>query len=116
MELTHLRKQSERKTAIDHRRDIQGAFGNYFYYKQLMYHRDSHKGQIEIITTPFYHPILPLIYDSDLMKTCQPNDPAPKRFHYPQDADAQIAKAVGFYTEQFGAKPSGMWPVKVGSK
>ncbi|RPI06949.1 MAG: hypothetical protein EHM64_01075 [Ignavibacteriae bacterium] len=81
-------------------------------HKQLMYHRDTHQGQIEIITTPFYHPILPLIYDSDLEKICQPNDPAPRRFHYPQDADAQIAKAVDYYTKQFGVRPSGMWPAE----
>jgi alpha-amylase/alpha-mannosidase (GH57 family) len=79
-------------------------------HKQLMYHHDSHTGQIEIITTPFYHPILPLIYDSDLERICQPNDPAPLRFHFPQDADAQIAKAVKYYAKQFGTKPSGMWP------
>jgi alpha-amylase/alpha-mannosidase (GH57 family) len=79
-------------------------------HKQLIYHRDSHKGQIEIVTTPFYHPILPLIYDSDLEKICQPNDPAPHRFHYPQDAEAQVAKAVDYYTKQFGTAPAGMWP------
>jgi len=79
-------------------------------HKKLMYHHDSHKGQIEIVTTPFYHPILPLIYDSDLEKICQPNDPSPHRFHFPQDADAQIAKAVNYYKKQFGAEPSGMWP------
>jgi alpha-amylase/alpha-mannosidase (GH57 family) len=81
-------------------------------HRQLMYHQDTHKGQIEIITTPFYHPILPLIYDSDLEKTCQPNDPAPSRFHYPQDADAQVEKAIAYYTQQFGTPPSGMWPAE----
>jgi alpha-amylase/alpha-mannosidase (GH57 family) len=79
-------------------------------HKKLMYHRYSHRGQIEIVTTPFYHPILPLIYDSDLEKICQPHDPVPHRFHYPQDADAQVTKAVGYYTKQFGEPPSGMWP------
>jgi len=79
-------------------------------HKKLMYHPDSHTGQIEIVTTPFYHPILPLIYDSDLEKICQPNDPAPSRFHYPQDADAQVAIAVAYYTKQFGVPPTGMWP------
>jgi len=79
-------------------------------HKQLMYHRNTHTGQIEIITTPFYHPILPLIYDSDLMKTCQPTDAVPQRFHFPQDAEAQIAKAVKYYKEEFGTAPSGMWP------
>jgi alpha-amylase/alpha-mannosidase (GH57 family) len=81
-------------------------------HKKLMFHPDTHTGQIEIITTPFYHPILPLIYDSDLEKICQPDDLAPHRFHYPQDADAQIAKAVAYYTKQFGIKPSGMWPAE----
>ena len=81
-------------------------------HKQLMYHQDTYKGQIEIITTPFYHPILPLIYDSDLEKICQPNDPVPSRFHYPQDADAQVEKAVVYYTQQFGVPPSGMWPAE----
>jgi alpha-amylase/alpha-mannosidase (GH57 family) len=81
-------------------------------HKQLMYHPDTHRGQIEIITTPFYHPILPLIYDSDLEKICQPNDPAPSQFHYPQDADAQVEKAVAYFTQQFGMPPSGMWPAE----
>ena len=81
-------------------------------HRQLMYHQDTHKGQIEIITTPFYHPILPLIYDSDLEKICQPNDPAPSRFHFPQDADAQVEKAIAYYVYQFGTPPSGMWPAE----
>ncbi|MGD0339578.1 MAG: carbohydrate-binding module family 20 domain-containing protein [Bacteroidota bacterium] len=81
-------------------------------HKKLMYHTDSYKGQIEIITTPFYHPILPLIYDSDLEKVCQPKDPAPSRFHYPQDADAQVAKAIAYYTKKFGMPPGGMWPAE----
>ena len=81
-------------------------------HRRLMYHQDTHKGQIEIITTPFYHPILPLIYDSDLEKMCQPNDPVPSRFHFPQDADAQVEKAIAYYEQQFGGPPSGMWPAE----
>ena len=79
-------------------------------HKQLRYDPDTRKGQIEIITTPYYHPILPLIYDTDLAKICQPNDPMPPRFSYPADADAQVAKAVKMYMDIFGAPPKGMWP------
>lgn len=79
-------------------------------HKKLMYSHKSHQGQIEVATTPFFHPILPLIYDSDLAKTCQPNDAMPDRFQYPQDADAQVAMAVDFYTKTFGQPPLGMWP------
>ncbi|MEX1138984.1 MAG: carbohydrate-binding module family 20 domain-containing protein [Bacteroidota bacterium] len=81
-------------------------------HKKLMYHPGSYKGQIEIITTPYYHPILPLIYDSDLTKLCQPNDPMPPRFHYPHDADVQVAMAAAHFKETFGILPMGMWPAE----
>jgi alpha-amylase/alpha-mannosidase (GH57 family) len=79
-------------------------------HKKLMYHPTKYKGQIEVLTTPYYHPILPLIYDSDLAKLCQPNDAMPSRFHFPRDAEAQVAKAVQGFKKTFGRKPIGMWP------
>ncbi len=79
-------------------------------HRALRYDPVARKGQVEIITTPYYHPILPLIYDSDLARTCQPQDSLPSRFSYPDDARAQIAKAVRFYRETFGWAPTGMWP------
>ncbi len=79
-------------------------------HKQLMYHPKTHRGQLEVLTTPYYHPILPLIYDSDLARVCQPNDPMPSRFSFPEDADAQVEKAVEYFKATFGLYPSGMWP------
>ena len=81
-------------------------------HKKLMYDPKKHNGQIEVATTPFFHPILPLIYDSDIARTCQPKDAMPERFHYPQDADAQVAMAVDYYTKTFGQAPLGMWPAE----
>lgn len=81
-------------------------------HKKYMYHPANYKGQVEVVTTPFYHPILPLVYDSDLAKLCQSNDPMPDRFHYPKDAEAQVAKAVAYYQKHFRAKPTGMWPAE----
>ena len=81
-------------------------------HKKLMYNPNSHRGQIDIITTPFYHPILPLIYDSDIAKICQPGDPMPVRFRFPQDADVQVVKALDYFSRTFGRKPSGMWPAE----
>jgi len=79
-------------------------------HKQLRYDPGRRKGQIDIITTPYYHPILPLIYDSDLARTCQPGEPLPARYSYPEDAEAQVVKAVNMYRAIFGVPPSGMWP------
>lgn len=60
--------------------------------------RDS--GQIELVTTPFYHPILPLLCDNGM------------GFRYPEDADTQVRKAITFYKEIFGTPPTGMWPAE----
>lgn len=81
-------------------------------HKKMMYRSSRHSGQVEIITTPYYHPILPLVYDSDLAKLCQPNDPMPSRFFFPKDAEAQVAKAVAYFKKKFGVAPTGMWPAE----
>lgn len=81
-------------------------------HKKLMYDRKTTKGQIDIITTPFYHPILPLIYDSERAKECQSNQEMPQRFHFPQDAEAQVVKAVRYFRNTFGQSPAGMWPAE----
>ena len=81
-------------------------------HKKLMYDPVTRRGQVEVITTPYYHPILPLIYDSDLAKAGLPHAPLPPRFHFPMDADAQVAKAVVFFEKHFGTRPTGMWPAE----
>jgi alpha-amylase/alpha-mannosidase (GH57 family) len=81
-------------------------------HREMRYDPGTRTGQVEVITTPFYHPILPLIYDSDLAATGQPGEPLPPRFHYPEDARAQVLKAVVFYSDLFGFPPLGMWPAE----
>lgn len=67
--------------------------------------------QIEISVTPYYHPILPLLYDTNIAKESNKKTHLPKvRFNYPQDAKYQIDSAVEFYQQRFGAAPLGMWP------
>ncbi|GFP32239.1 hypothetical protein HKBW3S42_00545, partial [Candidatus Hakubella thermalkaliphila] len=70
------------------------------------------KGQIEITTTPYAHPILPLIYATDLAATGDPNAELPRRFSYPQDAIAHLARSVQIYEDHFGGKPKGLWPAE----
>ena len=81
-------------------------------HKKLMYHPQSKEGQIEVITTPFYHPILPLIYDSDIAKKCQPQDPLPTRYNFPIDAENQVRKGVALFERIFEESPDGMWPAE----
>jgi alpha-amylase/alpha-mannosidase (GH57 family) len=68
------------------------------------------KGQIEISTTPFYHPILPLLCDSDIAGVSHPGVPLPAPFRYPEDAGEQLARARTFMKDRFGTTPVGLWP------
>lgn len=68
------------------------------------------EGRIEVSTTPFYHPILPLIYDVKTAKACMECLPLDFEFSYPEDADAQIKKGLEYISEKFGRRPVGMWP------
>lgn len=67
-------------------------------------------GQIELSTSPFYHPILPLLMDTDYAKRCMPGVNLPHRFSYPQDAIAQLKKARDFCHNIFKKTPDGLWP------
>jgi alpha-amylase/alpha-mannosidase (GH57 family) len=76
-----------------------------------LYHRLEHDGQVEILTTPYYHPILPLIIDSRSALRGDPNAIIPDPpFTYPDDAAFQIEEAVASHERSFGKKPRGMWP------
>jgi alpha-amylase/alpha-mannosidase (GH57 family) len=75
-----------------------------------VYREFAAKGQIEISTTPFYHPILPLICDSDIAAVPHPGVPLPRRFRYPQDARDQLSRARSYIQEKLGTLPVGLWP------
>lgn len=75
-----------------------------------MYRRLAERGQIELTTTPFFHPILPLVIDTDLTRRARPDLPLPARFRAPEDAEAQLRRAVEFHTAAFGRPPAGLWP------
>ncbi|MCL6526367.1 MAG: hypothetical protein K6T57_05725 [Thermaceae bacterium] len=77
-----------------------------------LHRRLQDQGQIEVSTTPFYHPILPLLLDSDQATLDRPGGTLPTRFAYPQDAQAQVERAVACYTRHFGRPPKGMWPAE----
>jgi alpha-amylase/alpha-mannosidase (GH57 family) len=74
------------------------------------YARLAQSGQIEISTTPYYHPILPLLCDSNIAGVAHPNVPLPPRFRYPGDARKQLELARRYVEEHFGVPPVGLWP------
>jgi len=69
------------------------------------------RGQIEISASPFYHPILPLLCDTDIYLTTHPDAKRPRhRFVHPEDAAEQLRRAAACHERLFGRRPVGLWP------
>ena len=69
------------------------------------------KGSIEISATPFYHPILPLICDTNAGAVSSPGLPLPQnRFRHPEDAREQLIRGLDLHEKVFGVRPKGIWP------
>ena len=76
-----------------------------------LYKKLQDQGTIEITTTPYYHPILPLLCDTEIAKTSGPWMKLPKhKFSHPEDADWHIREGLRYCDEQFNRRPRGMWP------
>jgi alpha-amylase/alpha-mannosidase (GH57 family) len=78
-----------------------------------VYREASQRGRVEISTTPYYHPILPLLIDCEAARESRPGvDLDEVSFHFPQDARWHVEEAVRAYEARFGKRPAGMWPAE----
>ena len=79
------------------------------------YRKLSESGQIEISSTPHYHPLAPLLIDFNSAREAMPEAPLPMSIRYPAGkirVAAHIAKAKQSHTARFGRAPEGMWPAE----
>jgi alpha-amylase/alpha-mannosidase (GH57 family) len=75
------------------------------------YAEAAQKGTVEISATPFYHPILPLVCDTNAGAASSPGLPLPQnRFRHPEDAREQLVRALDLHQQVFGLRPQGVWP------
>ena len=74
------------------------------------YRRARDEGRIELTTSPYYHPILPLLIDTDSARVARGDITLPpRRFAHPEDAREQIVRGLAAHEAAFGARPRGMW-------
>ena len=79
------------------------------------YRRFRESGQIELCTSPFYHPILPLLLDPQAGRKANPGlAPYDLDFNWEEDARAQLQSALEMMERTFGARPQGIWPPEGG--
>jgi len=76
-----------------------------------MYRRLAARGQVELTTTPYYHPILPLLADMSCARVSMPGVRLPRGWRrLEEDARRHLRRAVESHTERFGSPPAGCWP------
>jgi alpha-amylase/alpha-mannosidase (GH57 family) len=73
----------------------------------------AERGQLELTTTPYFHPILPLLFDKKLAREAVPDCKLPRYTGgYPEDAAVHLRRAVEQHAQLFGKPPRGMWPAE----
>ncbi|MBQ8167801.1 hypothetical protein IJZ97_00070 [bacterium] len=91
----------DRITIIEIQRDIM---------RQIIptYKKFLEKGRIEITTSPYYHPILPILLESKSIK--KTTDGFPQNLKTYLDGKLQTKFALDRIEEIFGKRPRGIWP------
>lgn len=68
-------------------------------------------GQLEVTTSPYTHPILPLLADTNCGRVAVPDMTLPQqRFQWEEDIPRHLRKAWDMYQDRFGRTPRGLWP------
>lgn len=96
--------EDEKQWLLDKQRELLGRI--------IPLHRKlAQRGQVELTTTPFYHPILPLLFDKTLAREAMPEVALPQyKGGYPEDAAVHVRRAIEAHQRHFGQRPRGMWP------
>jgi len=71
------------------------------------------QGIISISTTPYFHPILPLLVDMENAQRANSATALPSgacSLHY--DAQEHVKRSIALYETAFGCKPNGFWPAE----
>lgn len=77
------------------------------------YRELASRGMVELTTTPYYHPISPLLIDQNCAREARPEMRIPaKRFEGMRDAEWHMDRAMAQHERMFGSKPVGMWPAE----
>ena len=76
-----------------------------------LYRELSATGRIELSTSPYYHPLMPLLVSNSCAVEADPGIPLPAvRFTAPEEAERQLDLGLDAFEKRFGFRPAGVWP------
>ena len=112
--VAQLQAQSE-GFSHDHRRQLFALYAREIANVIPRYRALAARGQIELSSTPEYHPIGPLLISLQSARESQPDAPLPAADNYPGGRTrtrAHIVAARESHARRFGAPPRGYWPAE----
>jgi len=109
-----LRRLLSRQRGFDHAdcRELLGVVSGLVQQLLPRYRRLAAEGRIELSTSPYFHPLLPLLVDVHSAREAAPAIELPST-PYPggmERARAQLETARQRFAEVFGCEPRGCWP------
>ncbi len=73
----------------------------------------AERGQVELSTTPYAHPIMPLLLDIKSARDAIPDAPLPTTGQYPDGLERtrwHLEQGLQTFERHFGFRPQGCWP------
>ncbi len=98
---------------LHERRELVGIVGELLADIVPRYRKLAASGRIELSTTPYAHPIVPLLLDLGCTREAMPQAPLPLLDHYPggdERARWHIERGLALFEQNFGFRPRGCWP------
>lgn len=110
-----IKRLLEKESQFDHhdRQVLIKVIGELLDSTTSRYRALAESGQIELSTTPYAHPIVPLLLDFESAREAMPDATLPKHSHYPggeERAKWHINKSMTIFEKHFGFQPAGCWP------
>ncbi len=79
------------------------------------YRKLAETGQVELSTTPHYHPLAPLLIDFTSTHDSMPDAELPVSKDYPGGHERtafHLSSAIDSHQRRFGSQPTGIWPAE----
>jgi len=103
--------------SLHQRRELLKITGDCLASIRVRYKRLASSGQVELATSPYTHPMLPLLLDFTATREARPDTRLPSLPHYPggeQRVRWQLQHGLEVFEAYFGIRPTGCWPPEGG--
>jgi alpha-amylase/alpha-mannosidase (GH57 family) len=107
----HGERHGAAHVTTQHRDDLLALHARLWNEVLPAYRRLMEQNRVELSASPYYHPILPLLVDPRAARRARPQIALPaESWSTPEDARAQLLRALDRHAHAFGARPNGVWP------